>query len=390
MRSTADWSIPHPGHPLQPVAQAWLQWAKNNDAVPRIVAHIAQARPEPPLSQEEGIECAMLAFKALNSAPPESWEPSPGQPYRLRLLQAMGVASSNPDMALLPLLETGVPTGAISPLPRSFQWPLKANSESTAPPFEICDQNWKNAESEPEVVKALLEKEISSGWVVRAHCSEAEAHARWPKGVAVGKLNVVFADNKEPRLVLDSTVCNVNPRCHLPEQVSLPMASDLCLATHCKDARSAFIGASFDFKAARKQIQVHPDEHGLLLFRFQGELYHYRDCHFGGRFSAFWWQRTGAFMLRLMHGLLAKLPHKAWLFVDDLLAALCRSAGGEQLAIMAIFFCAISAPISWKKAQFQDQINWCGWSVHFGHDTIHLMEAKLDKLRQQLENHARP
>ena len=83
---------------------------------------------------------------------------------------------------------------------------------------------------------------------------------------------------------------------------------------------------------------------------------------------------------------IAKLPHKAWLFVDDLLAALCRSAGGEQLAIMAIFFCGISAPISWKKAQFQDQINWCGWSVHFGHDTIHLMEAKLHKLRQQLEN----
>ena len=94
MHSTADWSIPHPSHPLQPVAQAWLQWAKNNDAVPRIVAHIGQARPEPPLSQAEGIECAMLAFKALNSAPPECWEPNPGQPYRLRLLQAMGVASS--------------------------------------------------------------------------------------------------------------------------------------------------------------------------------------------------------------------------------------------------------------------------------------------------------
>ena len=46
---------------------------------------------------------------------------------------------------------------------------------------------------------------------------------------------------------------------------------------------------------------------------------------------------------------------------------------------------ATPCPISWKKAQFQDQINWCGWSVHFGHDTIHLMEAKLDKLRQ-LEN----
>ena len=53
-------------------------------------------------------------------------------------------------------------------------------------------------------------------------------------------------------------------------------------------------------------------------------------------------------MLRLMHGLLAMLPHKAWLFVDDLLAALCRSAGGEQLAMMAIFFCAIS-PFRGKK-----------------------------------------
>ena len=117
--------------------------------------------------------------------------------------------------------------------------------------------------------------------------------------------------------------------------------------------RAALHRRRFDFKAARKQIQVHPDKHGLLLFRFQGKLYHYRVCHFGGRFSAFWWQRTGAFMLCPMHGLLAMPPHKAWLFVDDLLAALCRPAGGEQLAIMAIFFCAISALFPGKKPSFR-------------------------------------
>ena len=38
-------------------------------------------------------------------------------------------------------------------------------------------------------------------------------------------------------------------------------------------------------------------KHGLLLFTFQGKLYHYRVCHFGGCFSAFWWQRTGAFCM---------------------------------------------------------------------------------------------
>ena len=105
----------------------------------------------------------------------------------------------------------------------------------------------------------------------------------------------------------------------LPERLGLPMASDLALSTQPEDTPGAFVGASIDFKAAHKQAQVRPEEHGLLLFAFQGKLYHYRVCHFGGRFSAFWWQRTGAFLLRQVHGLLAWKPHKAFLFVDDIL-----------------------------------------------------------------------
>ena len=66
------------------------------------------------------------------------------------------------------------------------------------------------------------------------------------------------------------------------------MASDLALATQAMDTPGAFIGASIDFKAAHKQIQVRPDEHGLLLFAFQSKLYHYRVCYFGGRFCAYW------------------------------------------------------------------------------------------------------
>ena len=77
-----------------------------------------------------------------------------------------------------------------------------------------------------------------------------EAKAFWPKGLALGKLNVVFADGKDPRLVLDSTICGVNPRCHIPERVTLPMAADLRLATQPHDSHGAFIGASLDFKAS--------------------------------------------------------------------------------------------------------------------------------------------
>ena len=92
-----------------------------------------------------------------------------------------------------------------------------------------------------------------------------------------------------------------------------------------------------------------------------------------------WWQRTGAFLLRQVHGLLAWKPHKAFLFVD-LLCALFRDSAPDMFALVVLFFCAIAAPISWKKAQFQDSLVWCGWEINFSHDTIQLVSAKLTKL----------
>ena len=67
-----------------------------------------------------------------------------------------------------------------------------------------------------------------------------QAKAHWPKGTALGKLNLVLAEGRDPRLVLDSTICGVNPKCHLPERVALPMAADICLATKPSDDHGAF------------------------------------------------------------------------------------------------------------------------------------------------------
>ena len=78
--------------------------------------------------------------------------------------------------------------------------------------------------------------------------------------------------------------------------------------------------------------------------------------------------------------LLAWKPHKAFLFVDDVLCALVRDSASEMFALVVLFFCAIAAPISWKKAQFQDSLIWCGREINFSHDTIQLVSAKLMKL----------
>ena len=196
-------------------------------------------------------------------------------------------------------------------MPCSRQWPAKPPNASALPELEVCE----GKRTKP------LDKEVSNNWVVATDLTIAEAQQKWSLGVAVGKLNVVFAENKEPRLVLDSTVCQVNTRCCLPERLSLPMASDLALATQAGDTPGAFLGASIDFKAAHKQIQVRPDERGLLLFAFQGRLYHYRVCHFGLLMASVLPAAPGPRP--------ALLTWQAFLFVDDLLCALLRAQAPE-------------------------------------------------------------
>ena len=55
----------------------------------------------------------------------------------------------------------------------------------------------------------------------------------------------------------------------------------------------------------------------------------------------------------------------------------------QQLALIVIFF-ATSAPISWKKVQFQNCLTWCGWSINFLLETIELSPLKTLELKEQL------
>ena len=243
-----------------PVARAWLHWLDEQKLIPKILAHVGSGNASPPLSEQQSEEAARIAFRTMSMPCPSELAPDEGQrraaypcmPWRRHPMT---------DLKLVPLLAEGVPTGAVSDLPRSMQWPPKPQADLPSELTE-CIGNWKAAEAEPETVSAWLEKEIANGWVIRTGMSIEQARQHWHKGIAVGKLNVVHAEGKDPRL--DSTVCGVNPKCAIPERISLPMASDVRLAFLPEDTRSSFVGASFDFKAAHKQIQVHPSEHGLL------------------------------------------------------------------------------------------------------------------------------
>ena len=282
---------------------------------------------------------------------------------------------------------SGVPTGAFGPLPASKQWPASGDlpDDSLSPPALLhCEGNWKRAEDNPETLQALLAKEIEGGFVQAFDGDEAAAKARWPAGTARGRLNVVFADERDARLVLDSSVCNLNARCALPEKMSMPSALDVRLSFAPPDPHGIWHALCLDFKAAHKRMHVLDSEQGTLLFKVAGQLYFYTVCHFGARFSSYWWQRAAGLITRILHALLSNRPHRAWIYVDDLLALLLKQHMHEQACLIIILLASINAPMSWKKAQLADTVTWCGWTFDLHAQQVMLASAKLEKLRAQL------
>ena len=301
-------------------------------------------------------------------------------------MQAPAQRIEDPDSALPSMLAEGVHTGVFSEIQPSGLWPPAKLQPLAQSGLEVCQGNWRPAEEDPDTVAALLAEEEAAGWIQQVPGGLKAAKKRWPKGIAVGKLSLVKAEGRDPRLVLDSTICQVNPLCRIPEAVTMPTVQEVRRSFQPQDPRGAYISASIDFKAAHKRVKVHDTEQGLLLFAFNGTLWRYVVCHFGAEFSAYWWQRVGGLITRILHASLAQHPHRAWLYVDDLLAALLRTSAHESLLILVLLLSSLGAPISWKKAYVGDSLVWCGWKFNFAYETVELCAAKRVKLSTQIQS----
>ena len=95
-------------------------------------------------------------------------------------------------------------------------------------------------------------------------------------GLAIGRLGLALSDSRPPRLVLDSTVCGVNPQCKVPEKAQLPTARDVLRSYPLRQSNKELSGVSFDVKSAHKQVAVHPKDRGYLCFQFQGKIFFYK------------------------------------------------------------------------------------------------------------------
>ena len=369
---------------LKPLADKWWDAIQQAGASQRILEHLQEAQPEQ--------DMARIAAETLlpSCSTEQALRISAGQPYRLRLLQALASHCNDPDSSLVAMLAEGVPTGIFSDIPTSHQWQQRQDTLSDTSQDDIqlqqCTGNWTRAERDPALLRSLVDKEIQAGHVAAFAGDRAAAAKHWPQGIAVGKLNIVLAEGRDPRLVLDSAVCNANTLCRIPEHVALPSAHEVMKSFQHRDAYGNWIALALDFKAARKTIKVRPQEQGTLLFEIDGALHHYTVCHFGAKVSAYWWSRLGVLLTRAAHDLLAEEPRRMWLYVDDLLTLLQKQQCTRPVCLLLAFLLArINAPISWKKAQLSTDVVWCGWNFCLAFETLRLSQAKLAKLRRQLQ-----
>ena len=147
--SSADHSVPHTSG-ISKASKAWIQWARKSDLSHRVFAHISQSRPEHPLSQEEQSEALAVLCSALNLDQASMSTISPGQPFRLNLMQALAELIEDTDQDLPTILAEGVHTGVFSEIKPSGLWPPAKLQPLSQSGLEVCQGNWRPAEEDPE------------------------------------------------------------------------------------------------------------------------------------------------------------------------------------------------------------------------------------------------
>ena len=371
MNSTADHTSPAQNK-LQLLVDCWWAAMENEDLPRHLLAHLRQGDPDHPLSPQTQHKLASIAAAQFlpASTVDQALHVSDGQPYRLNLLQALASQCNDPDSGLVA---------------SSQQWQQRPDNLSDTNLDDVqlqqCTANWAQAERDPALLGTLFRKETQTGHVAPFEGDRAAAAKHGPQGIAMGTLNIVIANRRDPCLVLGSTICKANTLCRTPEHVALPSAHEVMKSFQHGNAYGNWTAIALDFKAAHKTVKVKNSEQGTPLFEVEGKLFHCTIYHFGAQVSADWWSRLGAPITRIAHELLTPFPHRMWLYVDDLLALLQNQDYAKPVCLLLARLACINAPVSWKKAKLGHDITWCGWTFSFQRETIHLSQSKLAKLR---------
>ena len=211
--------------PLVSLRSHWFKRLSDTKQCLKIVAALLSGCKEPPLSQEELAPYIDDLIELLGAPPGDHLLAVPsGQPFRLHLWHRLASFLGDSDAQVLLDLVQGVPLGVNEPLTPSPAWPTHTGSVADPEPLLQCSDSWKSAQDDP--VDQLVEEEVQAGFIELYPGGLAELQASYNR-TAVGKLGVVIAEGRSPRLVVDSSISNVTTNTIIPNHMMLPRIADV-------------------------------------------------------------------------------------------------------------------------------------------------------------------
>ena len=213
-------------------------------------------------------------FQWLGAPPPaDTWHVREHQPFMLSALHALSLFAADPDINLFPALKEGAPTGFQHDIPQSFVFSERLDSPLDEQELSQHTCNWKSVDDDVELAAVLLAEELEQGFCFEFAGSLEEARAAYPLGVALGKLGLVKAPFRKPRLVLDNSICGANANCFVPEKQRTPSVHDVMNSLPLRGSHSMLSALTLDVKQAHKRIFIRESEHGLLGFTLKNKIF---------------------------------------------------------------------------------------------------------------------
>ena len=212
---------------LASLRSRWFRRLSNSRQCLKITAALLSGCKEPPLSESE-LKPYIEDMLEILDCPPGDFllDISPGQPFRLKLWHRLATFLRDPDADFLLQLPKGVHFGVNEPLTPSPAWPQHSGMLPEEVPLQDCRDSWKSAQDHPDIVQSLIQEELDAGFIAHVPGGVPQLKQMYSE-TAIGKLGVVLAPGRSPRLVVDSSISMVTANTVLPNHMLLPRISDI-------------------------------------------------------------------------------------------------------------------------------------------------------------------
>ena len=233
-----------------------------------------------------------------------------GQPFRLKLMEALLDRAGDPDHRFLLQGERGYPVGVLQPLPRTphmyeeqTSWKLEDDPYMRS---EIWRDNYESVGDHEIFVREHFAEECKEGLMERLTLEQAKE--RFGDKVAVSSLAVLVeeAHGNKKRIIHDATHgTKINNRIRCRDKQRSPGAREkMYLLAYYKAKGDIVFSLVGDISKAHRRLLHEPSECGLLACRVKNNDDHIfinRVGTFGVASASYWWGRIAAAGIRLTH-----------------------------------------------------------------------------------------